>query len=103
MRSTSRQSEKISLSAFAEREKEGERYRDEIECLQRKELVEAMEELKKCQEEVQAKTSQVKQYKKQHDELVTKVYLDCAELSHQRLSALTLSLVSALCYALVHA
>ena len=79
--------------AFAEREKEGERYRDEIERLQTqlkshkgnledlekihlargKELVVAMEELKKCQEEVQAKTSEVKQYKKQHNGLATKV------------------------------
>ncbi|CAI8005754.1 hypothetical protein GBAR_LOCUS4384 [Geodia barretti] len=79
--------------AFAEREKEGERYREEIERLQiqlkshkgnltdleiihmarQRELMQAMDDLKKCQEEVQAKTSQVKQYKKQHDGLVTKV------------------------------
>ena len=32
-----------------------------------------MEDLKKAQEEIQAKTSQVKQYKKQHDQLVAKV------------------------------
>ena len=79
--------------AFAEREKDGERYREEIERLQiqlkshkgnltdleiihqvrQRELMQAMDDLKKCQEEVQAKTSQVKQYKKQHDGLVTKV------------------------------
>ena len=79
--------------AFAEREKEGERYREEIERLRiqlkshkgnltdleiihlarQRELMQAMDDLKKCQEEVQAKTSQVKQYKKQHDGLVTKV------------------------------
>ena len=79
--------------AFSEREKEGERYREEIERLQiqlkshkgnltdleiihmarQRELMQAMDDLKKCQEEVQAKTSQVKQYKKQHDGLVTKV------------------------------
>ena len=81
------------MRAFAEREKEGERYREEIERLQmqlksykgnltdleiihmarQRELMQAMDDLKKCQEEVQAKTSQVKQYKKQHDGLVTKV------------------------------
>ena len=79
--------------AFAEREKEGERYSEEIERLQKqleshkgslssvetihlarqKEFIQAMEDLKKTQEEVQAKTSQVKQYKKQHDGLVAKV------------------------------
>ena len=78
--------------AFAERE-EGERYRGEIKRLQKqleshkgnlssvetihlarqKEFIQAMEDLKKTQEEVQAKTSQVKQYKKQHDGLVAKV------------------------------
>ena len=81
------------MREFAEREKEGKRYREEIERLQiqlksnkgklheleiihqarQKELMQAMDDLKKCQQEVQAKTSQVKQYKKQHDGLVTKV------------------------------
>ena len=41
-----------------------------------KELMEALEDLRKSQEEVQAKTSQVKQYKKQHDGLVAKVHSD---------------------------
>ena len=83
--------------AFTEREKEGERYREEIERLQmqlkshkgnltyleiihvarQRELMQAMDDLKKCQEEVQAKTSQVKQYKDLYDGLVTKVYHGC--------------------------
>ena len=79
--------------AQTQRQEEGERYREEIERLQKqlnshkgnlsgveqihmarqKELIKAMEDLKKAQEEIQAKTSQVKQYKKQHDQLVAKV------------------------------
>ena len=79
--------------AQTQRAEEGERYREEIARLQRKlnhhqgnlsgveqihiarlkELIKAMEDLKKAQEEIQAKTSQVKQYKKQHDQLVAKV------------------------------
>ena len=80
--------------AHAQREEEGERYREEIARLQKelnshkgnlhvsgveqihianqKELIQA-KDLKKAQEEIQAKTSQVKQYKKQHDQLVAKV------------------------------
>ena len=42
-----------------------------------KELAEARDELQKFQEESQAKISQVKQYKKQHDGLVSKVKHDC--------------------------
>ena len=79
--------------AHTQREEEGERYREEIARLQKelnshkgnlsgveqihiarhRELIQAMEDLKKAQEEIQAKTSQVKQYKKQHDQLVAKV------------------------------
>ena len=79
--------------AFSERNEEGERYRSEIERLQtqlkshkgnlsglesihqarQKELMQALEDLKRAQEEVQAKTSQVKQYKKQNEGLLTKV------------------------------
>ena len=81
------------VRAFTERNEEGERYRAEIERLQTqltshkgnlsgleqihlargKELMQAMNDLKICQEDLQAKASQVKQYKKQHDGLTTKV------------------------------
>ena len=44
-----------------------------IHQARQKELMKVHEDLSKCQEEVQAKTSQVKQYKKQHDGLVAKV------------------------------
>ena len=83
------------VRAFEERNAEGERYKAEIARLQQqldshkgnlsdletvhltrhKELLQAMDDLKKAQEEIQAKTSQVKQYKKQHDGLVAKVHL----------------------------
>lgn len=87
------------VRAHAQRNEEGERYREEVARLQKqlnshkgnlsglenvhlarqKELMQAMEDLRKSQEEVQAKTSQVKQYKKQHDGLVAKVkaFLSC--------------------------
>lgn len=81
--------------AHSQREEEGERYREEIERLREelnhhkgnlsgveqihiarhKELIKAIEDLKEAQEEIQAKTSQVKQYKKQHDQLVAKVIM----------------------------
>ena len=83
------------VRAFSERNEEGERYRAEIERLQtqlsshkgnlsdlekfhlarQRELMQALEDLKKAQEEIQAKTSQVKQYKKQHNGLVAKVHV----------------------------
>ena len=80
--------------AFAERDEEGERYRAEIERLQQqltshkgnlsgleqihlarqRELMQTLDDLKESQQDVQTKTSQVKQYKKQLEGLVTKVY-----------------------------
>ena len=87
-------------TAHAQRNEEGERYRQEISRLQselehthkqlkshkgnlsglediqkrrQEELMHALECLKAAQEEVQAKTSQVKQYKKQHDQTTARV------------------------------
>ena len=37
--------------------------------------MQALEQLKAAQEEVQAKTSQVKQYKKQHDQATAQVFI----------------------------
>ena len=84
------------MRAFEERNEEGERYKAEIARLEQqlnshkgnlsgledvhqarqKQLMQAMDDLKKAQEEIQAKTSQVKQYKKQHDGLVAQVGTD---------------------------
>ena len=38
----------------------------------------ALEQLKEAQEEVQAKTSEVEQYKKQHDQATAKVWYVCS-------------------------
>ena len=86
--------------AHHQRTEEGERYKKEIERLheelehtkhqlqrhkgnpinvedvhlqRQKELMSTMEQLKSAQEDIQAKTSQVKQYKKQHDQLTARV------------------------------
>ena len=39
--------------------------------------MQALEQLKAAQEEVEAKTSQVKQYKKQHDQATAQVWYTC--------------------------